>query len=763
MKLALLSTSTPTARRWTPACSTPAHGADHFALLGNLVGYGADPAYVVQQAMDLVAAGYTVHWRQPRRLCRAAPAGTDKGAHSIAAQGALWTHEQLSPSGAALCAASLAAQVGGVLLVHASAEAPENWRYVDNEIVAAECLEAATKHPGVKHVFCGHVHQQTLYYRGAGAGLMRFTPTAGVPVPVPPHRQWVGTVGSVGQPRDGDPRAMYALLDTDHWHLRFERVPYAVADAAAAILATRGACRQALPTAWRWADEAAGTRRRGRRLCGARLHPRRGMAHIYRVECASGAPDPGFPMAMKIPRMTAGDGARDIVGFEVELQILPALTGPHVPRFVAAGDLHRLPYITMEYLQGHALQHWLDASERPTKNSSPAWALPWPTRCTACTSRNACHLDLKPGNVLFTHENHAVLLDFGLSCHAHFPDLLAEEQRKAVGSPAWMAPEQVVGVRGDPRSDIFAIGVMLYELATGELPFGAPTTTGGLRQRLWMAPAPPRKRRPDLAPWLQEIILRCLEPEAARRYPRPPTWPWTWPTPPRCASTERGHRTQGTPFRTHFKRWLRAAGMHYQPSPLPSRQIEETPYRHGGRAPQRCDRRHAVLAARSGGALAGHPAGGAAGLRHGAVALGQQHQRQRPQRNRPAPPAPRPPAPMGAAAGPDRAPGELPRARIQRRGPRPGALRRGQPRQHDDPGRRHPRAANPALHRHRAHARGARRALHRHPRQAVAAVCAPGGCQLSTGSENWAGRAAACRQRGARHLSRRRLCFSVRA
>ena len=78
-----------------------------------------------------------------------------------------------------------------------------------------------------------------------------------------------------------------------------------------------------------------------------------GMAHIYRVEYASGAPDPGFPMAMKIPRMTAGDGAENIVGFEVELQILPALTGPHVPRFVAAGDLHRLPYITMEYLQGH--------------------------------------------------------------------------------------------------------------------------------------------------------------------------------------------------------------------------------------------------------------------------------------------------------------------------------------------------------------------------------------------------------------------------
>ena len=94
------------------------------------------------------------------------------------------------------------------------------------------------------------------------------------------------------------------------------------------------------------------------------------------------------------------------------------------------------------------------------------------------------HLDLKPANVLFRDDGSAVLLDFGLSCHAHYPDLLAEQLRKAVGSPAWIAPEQVVGVRGDPRSDIFAIGVMLYQLCTGELPFGEPQTAARL------APAP---------------------------------------------------------------------------------------------------------------------------------------------------------------------------------------------------------------------------------------------------------------------------------
>ncbi len=303
-----------------------------------------------------------------------------------------------------------------------------------------------------------------------------------------------------------------------------------------------------------------------------------GMAHIYAVEYAQADCSPGFPMAMKIPRMTAGDGAENIVSFEVELQILPVLSGPHVPRFVAAGDLVRLPYLVMEYIPGQTLQHWLDEGLGRCDTATIA-------RLGAATARaahslhqqNVCHLDLKPANVLIKEDGTAVLLDFGLSCHAHYPDLLAEEMRQAVGSPAWIAPEQVVGVRGDPRSDIFAIGVMLYELATGELPFGAPTTTGGLRQRLWMAPAPPRKHRPDLAPWLQEIILRCLEPEAARRYPSAAHLALDLAHPTQVRITERGHRTQGTPFRTHFKRWLRAAGMHYQPSPLPSRQIEETP------------------------------------------------------------------------------------------------------------------------------------------------------------------------------------------
>ncbi|PUE54843.1 serine/threonine protein kinase [Limnohabitans sp. Rim8] len=322
----------------------------------------------------------------------------------------------------------------------------------------------------------------------------------------------------------------------------------------------------------------AGTELDGFRI-GACLHAG-GMAHIYEVTYADERPAP-FDMVMKVPRMTAGDGAENIVGFEVEHQILQVLQGTHVPRFVAAGDLVNMPYLVMEHVPGLTLQQVLDAHTHNRTRAEVADI----TRLGAAIARaahslhqqNTCHLDIKPANVLMHPNGHAVLLDFGLSSHAHYPDLLAEELRKAVGSPAWIAPEQVVGVRGDPRSDIFAIGVMLYELATGELPFGNPQTNGGMRQRLWMDPTPPRRLRDDLPEWFQEVVLRCLEPEAAKRYPSAAHLAFDLEHPEQIKVTKRGKQVLGTPFFTHFKRWLKAAGMHYQPSPLPSQQIDEIP------------------------------------------------------------------------------------------------------------------------------------------------------------------------------------------
>ena len=304
-----------------------------------------------------------------------------------------------------------------------------------------------------------------------------------------------------------------------------------------------------------------------------------GMALIYDVAYADGRAAP-FPMVMKVPRMTAGDGAETIVSFEVEHQMMQALDGPHVPHLVAAGDLSVLPYLVMEYVPGRTLDHWLDQVNQGVLLAPETLAqlgAPVAHAAHSLHEQNAVHLDLKPANVIIKGDGTAVLLDFGLSFHAHYPDLLAEETRHAVGSPAYMSPEQVVGVRGDPRSDVFAIGVMLYELATGDLPFGAPTSQGGLRQRLWMDPQPPRARRPDLPEWLQEIILRCLEPAAADRYPSAAHLAFDLAHPDQVQITEHGHRLKGTGAGTHIKRWLRAAGAEYQPSPLPARQIAEVP------------------------------------------------------------------------------------------------------------------------------------------------------------------------------------------
>ena len=302
-----------------------------------------------------------------------------------------------------------------------------------------------------------------------------------------------------------------------------------------------------------------------------------GMAHIYRVHYAGSGRDPGFALAMKVPRMTPSDGGETIVSFEVEHQIMQALHGNHVPRLVAVGDLQHVPYLVMEYIEGRTLESWLESEALPTVEEITRLGIATAQAVHSLHQQNTCHLDLKPANVLIRADGSAVLLDFGLSCNALYPDLLAEQLRKAVGSPAWIAPEQVVGVRGDPRSDIFAIGVILYQLATGTLPFGSPQTQGGLRQRLWMDPRPPRQLQPDLPEWLQEVILRCLEPEAAQRYPSAAHLAFDLHHPDQVHITERGRKLTGTGFGTHLRRWLKAAGMHYQPSPLPAQQIGEVP------------------------------------------------------------------------------------------------------------------------------------------------------------------------------------------
>ena len=208
--------------------------AQRFAFLGDLVGYGADPGAVLERVMQLAEEGAIVLKGNHDEMAVHPPAEVKNVGSSTAA----WTHSQLSDVQRAwLDALPLTAQIEKILLVHASLDGPELWRYVYDERAATASLDAAADFPGVRYVFGGHVHEQSLYYRGSTASLMKFKPQPGVAVPVPSHRQWLATVGSVGQPRDGKPEAMYALIDTERWQLTFLRVAYDYAAAAWAIRA----------------------------------------------------------------------------------------------------------------------------------------------------------------------------------------------------------------------------------------------------------------------------------------------------------------------------------------------------------------------------------------------------------------------------------------------------------------------------------------------------------------------------------------------
>jgi eukaryotic-like serine/threonine-protein kinase len=285
-----------------------------------------------------------------------------------------------------------------------------------------------------------------------------------------------------------------------------------------------------------------------------------GTGYIYSVT-PHGGKGPGFPMVLKTPGIGPGEPTIGIESFEIEQMILPTLTGPHVPRFVAAGDLALTPYIAMERIEGEGLANVIKRAPL----SSPAVARTGAALADAVHSvhtQHVIHLDLKPENVILRPTGEAVLLDFGFARHAHFPDLLAQEKHFAAGSAAYVSPEQLRENRSDPRSDIFALGVLLYELATGEPPFGEPKTFAGMRDRLWRLPPPPRALNAEVAPWLQEIILRCLEPEAARRYQSAAHVAFDLRHPEQVALSERAGRTEGVGFFAQGQRWWRALRAH---------------------------------------------------------------------------------------------------------------------------------------------------------------------------------------------------------
>lgn len=274
---------------------------------------------------------------------------------------------------------------------------------------------------------------------------------------------------------------------------------------------------------------------------------------VPETDSAAAAPE---SLVMKFPMLIDSDDPIPIVCFETEQMIMPRLSGRHVPRFVATGPLDPQPYIVMERIQGESLKArlsnvpllWQEVVEIGAKVARALHDL---------HLQKVIHLDVKPSNVMFRETGEAVLIDFGFARHEQLPDLLAEEFREPFGTTPYMAPEQVLEDRADPRSDLFALGVMLYLFVTGERPFGTPKG-GQIRRRLWRDPVPPRALNPDCPPWLQEIILRCLEVDPNDRYATAAQLALDLENPNQVRLTERAERLERDGGLKTFRRWLKA-------------------------------------------------------------------------------------------------------------------------------------------------------------------------------------------------------------
>jgi diadenosine tetraphosphatase ApaH/serine/threonine PP2A family protein phosphatase len=233
MKLALFSDIHSNLEAIT-ACIEHANalGAQRYAFLGDHVGYGADPVAVLDLIERHAALGAVVVLGNHDAAAIGRP---DDALNRNALAAVAWTRAQLGERQRAFLASMPLTFVDrNMLFVHASAAAPEQWIYVSGLGEAGESLRAAK----TDYIFSGHVHEQKLYYLGAGGGPLPFRPIPGTPIPVPQHRQWLAIVGSAGQPRDGNNAACYALFDPERERLTFYRVPY---DQSATIRKIRAA------------------------------------------------------------------------------------------------------------------------------------------------------------------------------------------------------------------------------------------------------------------------------------------------------------------------------------------------------------------------------------------------------------------------------------------------------------------------------------------------------------------------------------------
>jgi eukaryotic-like serine/threonine-protein kinase len=237
------------------------------------------------------------------------------------------------------------------------------------------------------------------------------------------------------------------------------------------------------------------------------------MASIYR---ATDLRD-GRQVAIKVPlpEMQADPILFD--RFQREQDIGVSLNHPGVMKVYA--DEHRSrPYMVMEWVDGRLLrQIMFEAKTLPAERAARiaaniAHALDY------IHNHGVVHRDLKPENIMVGQDDNIKLIDFGIAGKEGAPRLTFANLSHVMGTPEYISPEQVKGKRGDGRSDIYALGVMLYEMLAGKAPFQGPNPFAIMNDRLMNSPVPPREIDPSISPQLQEVIYRAIERDPKNRY-----------------------------------------------------------------------------------------------------------------------------------------------------------------------------------------------------------------------------------------------------
>ncbi|MGA3169578.1 MAG: protein kinase [Chthoniobacteraceae bacterium] len=241
---------------------------------------------------------------------------------------------------------------------------------------------------------------------------------------------------------------------------------------------------------------------------------RSGMATIYKASDLK----ENHSVAMKVPHMQYESDVGFFSRFQREAEIGRILNHPNILKFYEPDPKQSRPYIVMELLEGRTLAQVLSEVKPFPIDDALQVAARVADALSHMHEKGVVHRDLKPQNIMITKDGSLRIMDFGIARASEMRRLTFVGFTPAMGTPDYMAPEQVKGRRGDARTDIYSLGAMLYEMATGVLPFEADNPFMVMNARVTGDPKAPREVRPSVPPEVEELILHAMERDPSKRF-----------------------------------------------------------------------------------------------------------------------------------------------------------------------------------------------------------------------------------------------------